>query len=342
MKKIIFRADGNAQIGLGHVMRCLALAEMIGSDYDRRFAIVQPTPEVAKLIRELGIPVVALPNPPNDLAALSVELDFDTVLILDGYAFDTAYQRVCRNIVGRLIYIDDLCESDPIADVIINHAGGATREDYYPDNLFYYREANLLLGTDYALIRQPFLQVARQSGSDKQKVELPFRKIFVNLGGADSNNYSWQVVNSLLQNQPDRHLTLILGAANVHRHTFLQFSSANLLVLTNLSANEMVETIQTCAVAVVSCSTISYEVALLRRPFVGILTADNQAALAEFYIEKRLSLGILPTTFTPGELEASLATTPETINAITARQGQYFDGRSGERLATVFRNFTQY
>jgi UDP-2,4-diacetamido-2,4,6-trideoxy-beta-L-altropyranose hydrolase len=342
VKKIIFRADGNAQIGLGHVMRCLALSEMLGSDYDRRFAIVQPTPEVARLIQDLGIAVVALPKPPNDLAALSVALDFDDVLVLDGYAFDKTYQQSCRGIVDTLVYIDDLCEPDPIADVIINHAGGAKQADYYPNNPFHYREKQLLLGNDYALIRQPFLQAAQQYRSDDHSVELPFKKIFVNLGGADPGNYSWQVVNALLLHNPNRQITLILGSANPHRNTFSQFSSANLLVLTSLSADAMVEAIRQCDVAVVSCSTISYEVALLRRPFVGILTADNQVALAKFYVKEELTLAVLSANFAPYELEAALATTPEKLKAIKARQHKYFDGLSGERLATVFRNFDQY
>ncbi len=342
MKRIVFRADGNAQTGLGHVMRCLALAEMLGSDYDYRFAIIEPTTEVAKLIQERGIAVVSLPKPPDDLAALSIELAADDIVVLDGYAFDKGYQQVCRDVSGTLIYIDDLCEPYPIADVVINHAGGAKREDYYPNNPFHYREKQLLLGTDYALIRQPFLRVARQSGVDDQRVELPFRNVFVNLGGADPGNYSWRVVDSLLQNQPDTQITLILGAANPHRDTFAQFSAENLLIMTNLSADAMVDAIRQCAVAVVSCSTISYEVALLRRPFVGILTADNQVALEKFYVEKELALAVLPISFAPHELAAALATAPEIRKAITARQHKYFDGFSGERLATIFRNFNQH
>lgn len=340
MKRVVFRADGNAQIGLGHVMRCLALAEMLGSDYDHCFAIVQPTPAVVQLIQEQGMTIIELLKSPDDLAALLVELDFDDVLVLDGYAFDKDYQQSCRDVVDSLIYIDDLCESDPVADIIINHAGGAKREDYYPDNLFHYREKQLLLGTDYALIRQPFLHIARQSGFTNSPTELPFKTVFVNLGGADPSNYSWRVVDSLLQNQPNRHITLILGAANLHRDTFSQFPTNNLSLMTNLSANEMVETIQRCDVAVVSCSTISYEVALLRRPFVGIVTADNQAALEKFYTEKELSLSILSAMFTPNELEIALATTPKMLSAIMTRQLHHFDGHSNERLATVFRNFT--
>ena len=57
-RKIIFRADGNSEIGLGHIMRCLALAEMLEGDFDMSFAIQNPDEKIEKLIHETGINIV--------------------------------------------------------------------------------------------------------------------------------------------------------------------------------------------------------------------------------------------------------------------------------------------
>ena len=62
MNKLIFRADGNAQIGLGHVMRCLALADMLQGGFSMQFALVTPSIEVRALIEKAGIAIIRAPN----------------------------------------------------------------------------------------------------------------------------------------------------------------------------------------------------------------------------------------------------------------------------------------
>ena len=49
-KTIVFRADGNSQIGLGHIMRCLALCEILSQDFFLKFAIQNPSNEVYKIL----------------------------------------------------------------------------------------------------------------------------------------------------------------------------------------------------------------------------------------------------------------------------------------------------
>lgn len=42
-KKIYFRADASAQIGYGHFIRTLAIADMLKSEFDCTFFTVSPT-----------------------------------------------------------------------------------------------------------------------------------------------------------------------------------------------------------------------------------------------------------------------------------------------------------
>ncbi|MDB5222992.1 MAG: Spore coat polysaccharide biosynthesis protein predicted glycosyltransferase, partial [Chitinophagaceae bacterium] len=43
---ILFRADGNSKIGLGHVYRCLAIAERLSEHFNCYFAIRQQSSEL--------------------------------------------------------------------------------------------------------------------------------------------------------------------------------------------------------------------------------------------------------------------------------------------------------
>jgi len=65
--RIFFRADGHQRMGLGHVIRSLALAEMLQKEYDIVFAIRTPLQSLEKQIRDLGIETLLLPQPSSDL-----------------------------------------------------------------------------------------------------------------------------------------------------------------------------------------------------------------------------------------------------------------------------------
>ena len=49
-RKVIFRADGSARIGLGHLIRCQALAEMLADDFDCAFALAEAPAAVAEAV----------------------------------------------------------------------------------------------------------------------------------------------------------------------------------------------------------------------------------------------------------------------------------------------------
>jgi UDP-2,4-diacetamido-2,4,6-trideoxy-beta-L-altropyranose hydrolase len=317
MKKILFRADGNAQIGLGHVMRCLALAEIVGPDYDRQFAIVQPSAAVTRLIEKTGATVLTLPTDAvTDLLPL---LGPDTVAVLDGYNFDADYQRIVREHARSLVYIDDLVSGRQVADVVINHAGDLTA-DRYEAELYTY----LLLGPKFALVNPAFVSRPQPR---------PDAPVFVNLGGADPLNLTHTLVSGLLA-ESDHRLTVVLGAANPHRATFADFPTDRVKLLVNLSAKQMARAMSGCRVAVVACSTISYEICTVGRSFVGIQHADNQLPLASFLQNHRLALDVLTH---PIDIDRLLTTlTRGRFTTAVFNQRLYFDGKAPDRFRALF------
>jgi UDP-2,4-diacetamido-2,4,6-trideoxy-beta-L-altropyranose hydrolase len=330
-KRIVFRADGNSQIGLGHVMRCIAVAEMIDSIQPVAFAIQQPTPAVRQLLRRFDLFV--LPETTDyraDAAQFVSYLTRSDIVVLDGYSFRSDYQKTIKQTGCMLVAIDDLAAWRQYADVVINHGGMASRQDYQAEEY-----TQFLLGTGFALLREAILQAAQHHPAPAVTRFHP-RKIFVNLGGADPDNCSLRVVNSFLSQVAVSEIHVVLGAANPHKASFDQLTHRGVRLHTNLSPQQMINRIQACDLAVVSCSTISYEVATIGRPFVGILTADNQAGLRDFYTQQQIALRVLDKNFAPDELTSVLQTSPSVINQSLANQARFFDGQSGERIAALF------
>jgi UDP-2,4-diacetamido-2,4,6-trideoxy-beta-L-altropyranose hydrolase len=330
-KRIVFRADGNARIGLGHVMRCTAIAEMIDTSRKLAFAIQQPTPAVQDLLHRFDL--IALPEITDyqtDAAQFANQLTSSDLVVLDGYSFQADYQQTVKQTGSTLVVVDDLAAWHQYADVVINHGGMATREAYQAEPY-----TRFLLGTDYALLRKPILEAATHR-SGAPLIHFHPKKILVNLGGADPDNCSLRVVNSLLMQAAVDEIHVILGAANPHKASFEPLRQQGVRLHVNLSPQQMVDSIRACDLAVVSCSTISYEVATIGCPFIGIITADNQAGLRDFYKQQQIALRVLEKEFVPDDLTSVLQTSPAAVNQSLTNQIRFFDGQSGERIAALF------
>ena len=185
-RKVIFRADGSDRIGLGHLIRSQALAEMLADDFDCVFALAEapaviaeelasrfsvywlppaaayplvaasqqqeeaPTPLAAQQQAGKASPAAAATQQ-QQAAALAALASPHDIIVLDGYPFDTAYQQVLRERGCKLVSIDDIHAYPFVVDAIINTAGGVRPMHYQalPGTRF-------CLGLRYALLRRPF------------------------------------------------------------------------------------------------------------------------------------------------------------------------------------------
>jgi UDP-2,4-diacetamido-2,4,6-trideoxy-beta-L-altropyranose hydrolase len=333
---VLFRADGNAQIGLGHVMRCLALAEMLGPAYKRRFALVQPAPTVVRLIEEKGVAVIPLQS--TDLDEFLSVIETDEVVVLDGYSFTTDFQRAVRQGARALVYIDDLVAGHQVADVVVNHAGNITEYDYRAEPY-----TQFLLGPHYALLRLPFFA---------PKTPVPHEgPIFVSLGGADPSNTTLRVLEGLLlcfqTLKQEWRVHVVVGPMQQNRPAIeaLQSSFKYLKILSNLTAEQMVAELTKCQLAVTACSTVAYEVCSIGRPLIAIQTADNQERIARFLMAKHLA-EVFQNSLSVQELAEAIDTglhynilPPANASQVT-NQHAYFDSRSPERFRALFNRLT--
>ena len=98
-RKIFFRADAGAQIGYGHFIRTLALADMLRDDFDCTFFTQSPS-EYQQREAEEVCPLVALPSDDSKFEEFIDCLKGEEFVVLDNYFYTSEYQKQIKELQG--------------------------------------------------------------------------------------------------------------------------------------------------------------------------------------------------------------------------------------------------
>jgi UDP-2,4-diacetamido-2,4,6-trideoxy-beta-L-altropyranose hydrolase len=153
--RILIRADAAAAMGTGHVMRCLALVEILQErGHECRFAMADTTPAIAALLASRALPVEPLPGPAGsaaDLAATRALAAKADAIIIDGYHFNTPYRAGLAFCARPILAVDDGGPAEPLHAALVLNASSAARAEDYAGRA---PGAQLLLGPAYIPLRQ--------------------------------------------------------------------------------------------------------------------------------------------------------------------------------------------
>lgn len=279
-RRLVFRADGNATIGLGHIVRLMALADILGGLAPGIFLVREPSAAVEQLLTDAGWLVYALPAEPLLVAeaewlADSFLLPTD-VLLLDGYSFDFAYQRSVRRSGCGLVFIDDLQAWPVAADILINHSPGIVAAAYQAPST-----TKFLLGPAFSLLRQPFLEAARQAHTSPKP-----GSALVCFGGADPLGLTARSLEALATLPQIERVSLVVGSAfrdiDTIEKLIKKLPALSIELHSNIGAAALVELLLHHAVAILPASTVLIEALVLARPAITGYYAANQEYLANY------------------------------------------------------------
>src|SRR5579883_2419821 len=169
MRNLLIRANGGEKIGMGHLVRCRALAEAWqDAGGEVQFASAGESAEAT--------------------AAMAAETGAEWV-VLDGYRFDSSFVDTLKQSGLRVLFIDDCGGAKRYpADLILNsnlHASEALYTGRAP-------ATGLLLGPRYALLRRRF----RCTPPDPEQPPAA-RRVLVTMGGSDPENVTAKVIRAL-------------------------------------------------------------------------------------------------------------------------------------------------
>jgi UDP-2,4-diacetamido-2,4,6-trideoxy-beta-L-altropyranose hydrolase len=283
-KRIVIRAEGGAEKGLGHIIRCMALAEMLRKVYEVHFITNYITPEIEQQLQETVhsySKAATYIDAATEWAQLKPALRNNDILVLDGYCFDTPVQQLVKQPGYPLVCIDDIHAYPFLADAVINHSGGFSEKDY---QLAPYTK--LYAGLEYGLLRKPF----REAAALKKGITLN-NECLVCFGGADPGNETLKTLDLLVPQYPEMNFHIVTGNAYRNGDSLQKYAGSKQVTLySNVDAEALCTLMQQCSVAVTSPSTTAYEYLSVKGLLYLKVIAFNQERMFAYLTENRLAL----------------------------------------------------
>ncbi|CAL66987.1 UDP-2,4-diacetamido-2,4,6-trideoxy-beta-L-altropyranose hydrolase [Christiangramia forsetii] len=269
--KIYIRADGSPEIGLGHIIRCFALAKMLKGSFNIHFV----TRSIPKII-ETTFVVEGF-----SVSRISEEEEFfnflngDEIVVLDHYELDSTYQKRVKEIGSKLVCIDDLHDKVFFADLIINHSPGISPKDYLAQPY-----TKFALGPGYALLRPAFLEATK----DNKKID-EIKHVLICFGGSDFKNLTKSVLEIVAENDMMERISVILGSAYTHHESLNDIEKKNpkIKISSSLNENEMLSEIKKADLAIIPSSGILLEVLAGGAIPLICYYAENQQRLFNYF-----------------------------------------------------------
>jgi UDP-2,4-diacetamido-2,4,6-trideoxy-beta-L-altropyranose hydrolase len=325
-------AECSVQVGTGHVMRCLALAQA----WKRAGGAVtflgqEGLAGIEERIRGEGISLRTLPNCGSSAdafveSALSADAQY---AVLDGYGFGESQQSRLSEAGVRVLMVDDYGHAAAYpARWILNPNAHATAEMYTGT------KARLLLGSSYALIRDEFLPWVRW----KRLISDRCRKILITIGGSDPDNVSEKILRSIqFLECKDLEVLLVVGGASPHLQD-VQAASERSPVPVKIvhSVRDMPARMAWADVAISGAGGTSHELCYMGLPALLLVIAENQRRNAERLAQMGVAVnGGTSREFHPELFASQLQALIESAEARTAMsQGarDLVDGLGSERV----------
>lgn len=285
--KVIIRADGGNNIGMGHIMRTLSIAKGLKKYFDIEYVCKMEYLDGINKVQASGF-TVNLVKEGNVVKALS-QIKGD-ILITDSYDVTDSYFEETRKMFCKTIYIDDLCIYDfKNVDMVINQNINAEDLNYNLNG-----GTKFLLGPSYAMLRKEFKNAypkcIRKSISD----------IMITLGGGDAFRVTYKLLCYLKEKPYNFHV--VIGPA-FHKDYIEQLkvyeAYSNIKLYYNADMRALMEK---CDICISAAGGTLYELCNLGVPSFSIITAENQHKVAE----KFHSLGIIENLGWYSEISAEM------------------------------------
>jgi UDP-2,4-diacetamido-2,4,6-trideoxy-beta-L-altropyranose hydrolase len=251
---VMFRVDASINIGSGHLMRCLTLANVMRTNGWQVIFCCRTHPgHQINLLETQGFSCLSLPllpaaisldvhapasrqasaqpNSEGDhlwlgateaedaaatIAALNQAKLSPDLLVIDHYGLGSEFEAALRGNCRQILVIDDLANRPHDCDFLLD-------QNLLPDANQRYqpwlpKNCQQFLGPNYALLRPEFVAASNVQPTNKQRNFLiqPFQ-LLVFFGGSDIDNITSMAIKAMQQLQNPHWLAdIVIGSANPH------------------------------------------------------------------------------------------------------------------------------
>lgn len=351
--KIAFRTDASIQIGTGHFMRCITLADELKKQGARISFISRNLPPHlsemlnARKIEHITLITDVIQEPSDRLAhsswlGTSQSKDAQATLqalanqtwdwvVVDHYALDERWESAVRQNCKKLMVIDDLADRQHDCDVLLD-------QNFYADKQTRYNgkvpvRCQLLLGPRYALLREEF-RISREKINVRAG---DVKKILVFFGGVDADNYTNLAIQALAELNITLPVHVVIGAQHPSREQ-IQQACVKYGYVCHVQTTHMAELMAEADLAIGGGGTATWERCCLGLPTISLCVAENQrkqitdaaeAGLLYAPISRRNLVEVIRDQIN------SLLENPALIKLISNTSMRQVDGKGSLRVVTA-------
>lgn len=296
----VIRADGNAKIGAGHLMRCLTIAEAVRKlPKGPEILVLCADEESAKLASDRGFQTGVFHT---DYQRMEEELPFwkqwitddkNTILVDSYYVMDEYLAGLHE--YGRVCLMDDMQNHAYPVDVVVNYnvfADGAVYQALYGQGGQGYltdlgssqlneckkgkqdfEAVNFYLGGTYAPLREQFQNV---DYCVKERVE----QVLITTGAGDADNIAGDILNRVYRENLTYHV--LVGRFSPHLAGWQKRATECPNIQVHFDVQDMAGLMKNCDLAITAGGSTVYELSAVGVPFIGFAYAVNQELLVNY------------------------------------------------------------
>ncbi|MCP4933879.1 MAG: UDP-2,4-diacetamido-2,4,6-trideoxy-beta-L-altropyranose hydrolase [bacterium] len=333
----VFRADASMQIGGGHIMRCLTLANFLADHgWTCCFAVGPDTLQTMPTLSTSNHDIYQLQDCSADHAeeeAASIGAKYPDIdlLVVDHYQRDAIFETAMRPYSRKILVIDDIPKRLHDCDVLLDQTFGRQPADYEgitpPSACF-------LMGTDYALLRPEF-KALRAKALERRQVSKEIKRLLVSLGASDPHKVTNMCLEAVKQTGMNVEIDVVVGNGDPDAMglTVLAEQMTQTVIFHGFEA-DMADLMVNADLAIGAAGSTSWERCCLGLPTLMIVTADNQLTIANQLGQAGAAI-VLPRAekLTPDDIAHRLTNVNkgEALPEMSARAAETCDGLGASR-----------
>ena len=298
--RVAIRVDASLTAGLGHVMRCLTLAQELREHGATVTFISREHPgNLCVLIEERGFSVSRLPVPAakmvfddapvhaawlgaswqedarQTLAVLDTTAEKFDWRVVDHYAIYYRWETAVASSVTRMMAIDDLADRQHACALLLDQNLVADFDIRYSGKVP--ATCTLLLGPKYAMLQRDYAELHEASVTPAG----PIRRIFVFFGGADERNLTGRSLSAFLAlGKSDIEIDVVISTGSPHASAIRRQIQGCENVHLHSNLHSLAPLMRQADLAIGAGGTTSWERLCLGLPAFVVTLADNQRPIA--------------------------------------------------------------
>ena len=332
---VVFRVDASIEMGIGHIMRCLTLADALRDEGAQCHFVCREHPgNMIVQIADRGHQICPLPLSQEEQQSESGQVDIEETvlpvhfpwlgcdwmtdarqtekcigsqtvdwLIVDHYVLDERWEKHMRSTCPKIMVIDDLADRHHDCDLLLDQTFGRSNQDY---EQLVPTGCTIITGAKYALLRPEFAALRKYSLTRRKKPGL--EHLLISMGGIDKDNVTGKILQALKECiLPEAcHITVVMGEkAPWLEDVKTQAKRLQWSVVVRVNVTDMAQLMADSDLAIGAAGSTSWERCCLGIPTIMFVTAKNQK-LAARQLEQVGAVILIADDWKPIHLQTNL------------------------------------